>query len=74
MKNPDYHWPPAYAAHQGPAYLDAVTYRFLPEYAVRAGALSSGQVDLIEGVQPTDRALFEHAEGFQFLTGPSAET
>ncbi|WP_285424001.1 ABC transporter substrate-binding protein [Pseudomonas sp. efr-133-TYG-103a] len=74
VKNPDYHWPPAYAAHQGPAYLDAVTYRFLPEYAVRAGALSSGQVDLIEGVQPTDRALFEHAEGFQFLTGPSAET
>lgn len=74
VKNPNYHWPPAYAAHQGPAYLDSVTYRFLPEYAVRAGALSSGQVDVIEGVQPTDRPLFENAEGFQLLTGPSAET
>jgi peptide/nickel transport system substrate-binding protein len=74
VKNPNYHWGPAYAAHQGPAYLNSVTYRFLPEYAVRAGALSSGQVDLIEGVQPTDRALFENAQGFQFLTGPSAET
>lgn len=74
VKNPNYNWAPAYAAHQGAAYLDSVTYRFLPEYAVRAGALSSGQVDLIEGVQPTDRALFENAQGFQLLTGPSAET
>jgi len=74
VKNPNYHWAPAYAAHQGPAYLDAVTYRFLPEYAVRAGALSSGQVDLIEGVQPTDRALFDKVPGFQYLTSPSAET
>ena len=49
-RNPDYQWGPGNAQHQGPAYLDRVTYRFLPEAAVRTGALSSGQVDLIEGV------------------------
>ncbi len=70
-KNPDYKWGPGYAAHQGPAYLDKVTARFLPEYAVRAGALSSGQVDVIEGVQPTDIGLFKDQPGFQFLVGPS---
>ncbi|WP_213879303.1 ABC transporter substrate-binding protein [Pseudomonas sp. dw_358] len=74
VKNPHYQWPPAYASHPGPAYLDSVTYRFLPEYAVRAGALTSGQVDVIEGVQPTDIPLFKDAPGFQYLVGPSAET
>lgn len=71
VKNKDYNWGPGYAAHQGPAYLDKVTARFLPEYAVRAGALSSGQVDVIEGVQPTDISLFKDQPGFQFLVGPS---
>jgi peptide/nickel transport system substrate-binding protein len=65
-----YQWAPGYAAHQGPAYLERVHVRFLPEYAVRAGALSSGQVDVIEGVQPTDIGLFKDRKGFQFLVGP----
>lgn len=71
VKNKDYGWGPGYAAHQGAAYLDRVTVRFLPEYAVRAGALSSGQVDVIEGVQPTDVGLFKGRPGFQFLVGPA---
>jgi peptide/nickel transport system substrate-binding protein len=74
VKNPDYKWGPGYAKNKGAPYLDAVTYRFIPEYAVRAGALSSGQVDLIEGVQPSDIPLFKDAPGFQYLVGPSAET
>lgn len=71
VRNKAYNWAPGYAAHNGPAHLDQVTLRFLPEYAVRAGALSSGQVDLIEGVQATDVALFADQPGFKFLTGPS---
>ncbi|MGJ7544199.1 ABC transporter substrate-binding protein [Variovorax sp. LT1R16] len=71
VKNKDYAWAPGYAAHPGAAYLDRVTVRFLPEYAVRAGALSSGQVDVIEGVQPTDVGLFKGRPGFQFLVGPA---
>lgn len=73
-RNPNYHWAPAFAQNKGPAYLDKVVYRFLPEASVRTGALSSGQVDLIEGVQPTDIGVFDKAEGFQYLTGPSATT
>ncbi|MFD1704616.1 ABC transporter substrate-binding protein [Methylopila henanensis] len=71
VKNKDYAWAPGYAANQGPAYLDKATIRFLPEYSVRAGALSSGQIDVIEGVQPTDVSLFKDQPGFQFLVGPS---
>jgi peptide/nickel transport system substrate-binding protein len=47
---------PAYWGSR-PAYLDEVTYRFLKESSVRVGALTSGQVQVIEGVPATDQAL-----------------
>ncbi|WP_144113988.1 ABC transporter substrate-binding protein [Paraburkholderia sp. BCC1886] len=53
-RNPDYRWAPSTAGHQGPAYLDHVIYRILPESSVRLGALLSGQVDLIEGLSGND--------------------
>ncbi|MBN3725589.1 ABC transporter substrate-binding protein [Burkholderia sp. Ac-20379] len=56
-RNPDYRWAPATAGHQGPAYLDRVVYRFLPESSVRTGALLSGQVDVIEGISGNDAGL-----------------
>ncbi|WP_040733560.1 ABC transporter substrate-binding protein [Nocardia tenerifensis] len=65
-KNPDYNWAPQNAAHQGPAYLDELTYRFLPESSVRTGALTSGQVDLIEGVSGNDAPLFGADSGFSY--------
>jgi peptide/nickel transport system substrate-binding protein len=58
-KNPAYNWAPANAAHQGPAYLDQLTYRFLKESSVRIGALTSGQVQIIEGVPATDQELIK---------------
>ena len=58
VRNPAYRWASSNAAHQGPAYLDEVTYRFLSESSVRIGALSSGQVDLIEGIPGNDAAVF----------------
>lgn len=71
VRNKAYNWAPGYAEHHGPAYLDRFTFRFLPEAAVRAGALTSGQVDLIEGVQATDVVLFADQAGFKLLPGPS---
>jgi peptide/nickel transport system substrate-binding protein len=56
-KNPAYNWAPANAGHTGAAYLDRITYRFLKESSVRVGALTSGQVQIIEGVPATDEGL-----------------
>lgn len=66
VKNPHYQWAPANAAHQGPAWLDSVTYRFLPESSVRTGALLSGQVDVIEGVSGNDAAEFKDHPDFTY--------
>jgi len=66
VKNPNYHWASANAAHQGPAYLDSVTYRFLPESSVRTGALLSGQVDVIEGISGNDAGEFKDNKDFTY--------
>ncbi|WP_230982916.1 ABC transporter substrate-binding protein [Inquilinus limosus] len=66
VRNPKYNWAPPTAAHRGPAYLDEVTYRFLPESSVRIGALSSGQVDLIEGIPGNDAAVFRDDPEFSY--------
>ncbi|WP_432970957.1 ABC transporter substrate-binding protein [Dactylosporangium sp. CA-233914] len=65
-RNPAYKWAPADAGHQGPAYLDEVTYRFLKESSVRVGALTSGQVDVIEGVPATEQGLVKGDPNLQF--------
>ncbi|MFJ8688762.1 ABC transporter substrate-binding protein [Micromonospora wenchangensis] len=56
-RNPGYDWAPPTATHTGPAHLDEITYRFLKESAVRVGALTANQVQLIEGVPATDQPL-----------------
>jgi len=67
VRNPDYRWAPATAGHQGPAYLDRVVYRFLPESSVRTGALLSGQVDVIEGVSGNDAGLLGKQPDLRYL-------
>ncbi|MFF7157541.1 ABC transporter substrate-binding protein [Streptomyces sp. NPDC008139] len=42
--------------HSGPAYLDKITFKVVPESGVRTGSLESGQVDAIAGVAPQDEA------------------
>lgn len=54
-KNPDYNWAPPTADHQGPAYLDKIIWKFIPEPAVRFAALRSGHLDVIEALPPEDQ-------------------
>ncbi|WCK04985.1 ABC transporter substrate-binding protein [Agrobacterium tumefaciens] len=74
VKNPGYNWAPETAGHQGPAYLDEVIYRFLPESAVRSGALSSGQVQVIEGIPGNDADLFRDDPEFSYQTAINTGT
>jgi peptide/nickel transport system substrate-binding protein len=43
-RNPDYNWGPEFAAHQGPAHLDQVIFRILPEAATRLTAFETGEI------------------------------
>lgn len=50
----DYAWAPEALGNDGRAHLDSVTFQIVPEASVRTGSLTSDQVDVIGGVQPTD--------------------
>lgn len=47
-RNPDYNWGPDFASHTGPALLDEITFRFLPEAATRLTAFESGEAQVVE--------------------------
>ena len=43
-RNPEFNWGPAYT-HAGPAYIETIEYRTIPEYASRLAGLESGEID-----------------------------
>ena len=52
VRNEDYSSAPADAKHQGPAYLEKLTWRFLKDNTARFGALQSGKAQVIFNVPP----------------------
>jgi len=54
VRNDAYNSPPADANNQGPAYLEAITWRFLPDPSVRFSALQSGEANIIFNIPPED--------------------
>jgi peptide/nickel transport system substrate-binding protein len=53
-KNPDYNWAPEIMMHQGPAYLDKITFRFYPDAATRVPALESGEAQVMGEIPPIE--------------------
>src|SRR5437763_7970678 len=54
VKNPDYNWGSSYFKHTGPAFLDQVIFKVIPEESVRTGTLKSGETQLIDDVAPLE--------------------
>ena len=50
VKNPDYNSAPKNAKHQGPAYVDGITWKFLGDQTLRYGSLTSGESNVIYNV------------------------
>jgi peptide/nickel transport system substrate-binding protein len=53
-KNPDYNWAPTFFKHQGPAYLDEVTFRFVENWSARSAVLETGELDVSVNAPATD--------------------
>ncbi|GAA4845634.1 ABC transporter substrate-binding protein [Luteimicrobium xylanilyticum] len=60
-KRAGYTWAPAAFDNTTGAHLDTVTFKVVPEAGVRTGTLTSGQSDVIGGVQPNDVSQLEGA-------------
>ncbi len=72
VKNPDYKWGPALFKHQGAAYLDAISWRIIPEPATRLAALKSGEVHFIQDVPTQNYKDLQSSTSIQILEGASA--
>jgi peptide/nickel transport system substrate-binding protein len=54
VKNPDYNWASSFFKHTGPAYLDQVIFKIIPEASVRTGALKSGEIQYADDIDPLE--------------------
>jgi peptide/nickel transport system substrate-binding protein len=52
VRNDDYAGLDPEAGHDGPAYLEQIVWRFIPDAATRYAALRSGEVQMIDNPQP----------------------
>jgi peptide/nickel transport system substrate-binding protein len=70
VRNDDYTSPPADAAHEGPAYLETIVWRFIPDSASRYAALQAGEVDVIDNAQPDTITQAESSDSIVHLDAP----
>jgi peptide/nickel transport system substrate-binding protein len=68
VKNSDYNWGSSYFKHSGPAYLDGVTYKIIPEPSVRTGTLKTGETHIIDEVDPLEYAALSKDANFGLIT------
>ena len=64
-RNPDYNWAPAIYQHQGPAYVDRIIFKFIPESAVRLGTVETGETTVIHTLAPTDLPAIRSSSNLQ---------
>jgi len=66
-RNPDYAWGPANAAHSGPAHLEKLTFKNVPEESTRVAVLQSGQVHASDLIPPQNLAALKNDTRFTVL-------
>ena len=66
-RNPNYQWAPSFFAHQGPALLEQVEFRFFVDPAGRAPALESGAVHVMGEIPPVDATRLDQDADFRLL-------
>jgi peptide/nickel transport system substrate-binding protein len=68
VKNPDYNWGSSFFKHTGPAYLDEVIYKIIPEPSVRTGTLKTGETQIIDEVDPLEYATLSKDAKFGIIS------
>lgn len=72
VKNPDYNWAPEWTGHTGPAKLDKIVYRIMPEDATRLIELEAGDVDLVLEAPWRELPTYQDNPDYQVLSSSEA--
>jgi peptide/nickel transport system substrate-binding protein len=65
VRNENYNRRAPWSDHTGPAYLDEIDFKFVPEDATRATTLESGETQMIHNIPPQSLGRFEGASGYK---------
>lgn len=68
-RNDQYRWAPAGARHAGPAHLDRVVFKNVPEEATRVAVLQSGQAGAADLIPPQNLIGLRQSSDFRLSEG-----
>ncbi|HYP97503.1 MAG TPA: ABC transporter substrate-binding protein [Polyangiaceae bacterium] len=66
-RNPDYQWAPEGAAHAGPAWLEHLTFKNVPEEATRVAVLENGQAGAVDLIPPQNLVQLRSSPKFHLV-------
>jgi peptide/nickel transport system substrate-binding protein len=72
VKNPDYNWAAEWTGHEGPANVDTIIYRIIPEDATRLVELEAGDVHLVMEAPWRELPTYIATPGYQVIQIPDA--
>jgi peptide/nickel transport system substrate-binding protein len=69
QRNPEYRWPPSAASHAGPAWLERIVFKNVPEEATRVAVLMNGQAGAVDLVPPQNLIGLRKTAGYRVIEG-----
>jgi len=74
VKNPDYDWGAEWYTNKGPAKIDKIIYRIIPDQAARFAGFESGAIDILQQVPPAKVETYMDDPDLTVITGPGQGT
>jgi peptide/nickel transport system substrate-binding protein len=74
VKNPNYTWGPEWVTNKGPAQIDKIIYRIIPNEATRFLSFESGAIDVLQQVPPNKVQGYASDPGMTVITGQGQGT
>jgi peptide/nickel transport system substrate-binding protein len=72
VQNPDYNWAAEWTGHEGPANLDKIIFRIMPEDATRLIELEAGGVHLVSEAPWREIVTYQDDPDYQVIDAPDA--
>jgi len=72
VKNPDYNWAAEWTGHEGPANVDKIIFRIIPEDATRLIELEAGGVHLVSDAPWREIVTYKDDPDYQIIDAPDA--
>ena len=69
VKNKDYNWGASWYTNKGPAKIDKIIYRVIPDQAARFAGFESGAIDILQQVPPNKVPTYQDDPDLTVITG-----